>query len=131
MSAKPNARFWIHYREGVVKITLRPGETLAFHHGGPSEEGSSHHEEVFEYIEDDEVIEHTVCSWGRDCDGGYSDTREFVASVHKLASEPERFVDLGDTNWRGESILFHVPPTPDWVRKSSYCYDQYAEQAGY
>lgn len=47
---EPNARFWV-FASGLapVRLTLAPGETLTHAHGGPTEEGYHHEQDVWQY----------------------------------------------------------------------------------
>mgnify|MGYP003628839376 FL=1 len=67
-----NVRFWVHHGDSLVKLTLRPEQTIGFECGGSTEEGFHVTYESFYYDADRGGIEHDSDSRGRDCDGAYS-----------------------------------------------------------
>lgn len=64
-------RFWEYINDGLVRLTLRPGETINWTSGGPHDEGWSRTWGTLTCQEDGTIIRqmHTE---GRDCDGPHS-----------------------------------------------------------
>ena len=111
------ARFWIWHVEGFVRLSLRDGHKIEFVSGGAHEEGYSCTVEC--YSREGDVINYQCSSWGRDCDGGYGDNREFHCHVSQLTADD-------DGGYDG-----HAPARPAWVKGEACQYDQHAEAAGY
>jgi hypothetical protein len=110
-----NARFWVWWNDGWVKLTLMPGQTLAVGYGGPCEEGWSRYSEQWSHVGD--RVEREWVSEGRDCDGRLSQYGEDFAWLSELAS-------VG----RGE---FEEMLAPRWHDSQSSQRDEFAELAGY
>jgi hypothetical protein len=119
MTTPRNARFWTCVNAGLVKITLRPGQTLRHCQGGPTDEGWSRHAITWTY--EDDAVKRVIVDEGRDCDGHTSNVWEEYCAIDRLnlGSEP---YGLGDC----QGIHY-----PDWEELDHYCRDQYAELAGY
>ncbi len=130
MSTKPNARFWIHYNDDWAKITLKPGQTIKFYSGGPTDEGVSHASETYEYDDHEDVVIAQFTYWGRDCDGGYQWNSDYYARVSELKAVDEEPL-YERTNFRGEEVNITLPRRPRWMQKHEWQRDQYAEQMGY
>lgn len=78
-----NARFWTHMSNGVVKLTVKPGETLRWHSFERHDEGWS--SEAHEWSSDGYTLFHSVTIESRDCDGRH--------------------------DWRGSSATSTISPT--------------------
>lgn len=62
-------RFWIYWREGIVKITVTEDKDVELCYGGPTDEGYSYHSE--KYTLRGGVLERKMCDWSSDCDGRF------------------------------------------------------------
>ena len=71
-----NARFWQHVGGGFVKLTLRPGESMAWSRGGRDEEGWYREWKRWTHVGDGIVNE--AGADGADCDGRISTWREHI-----------------------------------------------------
>ena len=110
-----NVRFWEFINCGWVRITLRPGQKLAWHRSSNDDEGYSHCSESWEH-EGTRVIH----QWGEDCsdcDGRMTTGGESTCSMDRLATVP---------GYNAPEIL-----RPDWKKVSSDQRDYAAEAAGY
>ena len=113
-----NARFWVWHGDGVVKLTLRPGQTLETYKGGNTDEGYSC--ESCRWSFDGEFVTREWASWGRDCDGRHEAGGEDHCHLSQLhAVEP---------SWEGlEGIMY-----PAWTKvDDTWQRDYTAEAAGY
>ena len=114
-----NARFWIWWRGGWVKLTLRRGDTFRAYCGASHDEGYSATEETYRF--DGTWVTCRTETWGRDCDGRYESTR--VERFHVLDSRARL------------NELEHRPPggggVPRWREVSARQRDYSAEAAGY
>lgn len=109
-----NARFWVCWRDGWVKLTLRPNQTLELHSGGPTDEGYSCTSEVYTHEGDCVRVEYST--WGRDCDGRHEWNCECVCPLDSLQADVVE----------GSAIRL-----PVWERERSGQRDYTAEAAGY
>lgn len=107
-----NARFLVYVNDGMVKLTLRPGQRLSWSTGGPDEEGWHSEGETLEYR--DGGIHCVAWTDGRDCDGRMSTERLLFCPLERLKAREY------------EGLLL-----PDWERVSSSQRDYQAEAAGY
>ncbi len=108
-----NARFWLWINDGWVKLTLRPGQTLAWASTRSTDEGWASEYECFEH---DGAGVLSVCGTdGVDCDGRLETHREFYCPLECLKAH------VADD---GTFI-------PSWDRKPAYQRDHSAEMAGY
>lgn len=114
-----NARFWIWWADGWVKLTLRRGDVLTVHRGGPTDEGWSSETETYRY--DGVFVTCRSETDGRDCDGRL--TREAVHRCHVLGLRAR----LNESGYR--------PPggggVPLWREVSAGQRDYSAEAMGY
>lgn len=117
MSTTKNVRFWIHGKNGRVKITMRPGQVLSWGQSWRTEEGYSYESFRLEYFGDD--IYQERASGGSDCDGPIDDYATLVCPVSMLHSRP-----LSDK-------YCAITLFPQWERLKSRVHDAYAEMAGY
>lgn len=109
-----NARFWIYYKDSVVKLTLRPDEKVSFFEGGLTDEGYSY-TTTFYYHRGDH-LERVIRTTSSDCDGRFDTCNMHVCDLDALCSCYNEHVD----------IMY-----PDWQREHSYQRDYSAEMAGY
>jgi hypothetical protein len=113
MKAK-QARFWIDYKGGIVRLKINCGQTLSFSHGGLTDEGYSYTGESYNF--DGAAV---ACDWAtnaRDCDGRHSHTGSAYCDVARLAS-----------GYRDESgVTF-----PAWEHGETEQRDYSAEAMGY
>ena len=80
-----NARFWAFINDGPVKLTLRPGQTLTHHEGGPTEEGWSYESTIWEHAGN-----HVIREWhseGSGCDGRVGNHGTDACQLDQLSSE--------------------------------------------
>jgi len=111
-----NARLWIYYSPGDtwVKLTLKPGQTLAYgdsysHDEGWTSTGSRYTHEG----------EHLMLEWfsdGTDCDGRLSQSGTLYCAIGKLQTKPS--ID-------GQHMM------PEWQELNSRQRDYAAETMGY
>lgn len=113
----PNARFWYYLNGTMTKITLRPGQELSHCAGGPCDEGNSYSGHTFRH--DGDRVTCIWSSWGRDCDGRYSDGGESMAPLNQLAVRALDFTEAA-------GLL-----VPEWQAGDAWQRDYSAEAAGY
>lgn len=123
----PNARFWEFVNMEWVRITLRPGQKLAWRLGGRHDEGWTREFTQFEYVAEVDVQRPMIICFheedGTDCDG-----RMTRRSLHECVLEHLDFQDpvpgrAGDSG---------IPvPRPRWVARDQDIRDYAAEAAGY
>ncbi len=118
--ATKNARFWTYHRDSLVKITLRPGESVALVTGGATEEGYCHRWE--EYTHNGDVVSLETAVHARDCDGPMESYRSLEANIDELAAH-EGFTHY---DFIGPGMLF-----PRWREVGSCQRDHYAESMNY
>lgn len=107
-----NARFWTYVHGDLVKLTLRPGQTLEHSEGGPTEEGyhwlwiewTLHHDHVTRFTRED----------SRDCDGRVTDEEHAECALDQLSAHE-----------------FEGTRFPQWERSHERHRDYNAEAAGY
>ena len=120
-----NARFWIVVNGSPAKLTLRPGQTIQWSTGGPTEEGWSSESRAWTYDFDDrgEYVTESFFDDGRDCDGRLSQGGEIECPVERLARGRAADADLAPI----------VGRWPDWkASKTQYAvFDEFAVAAGY
>jgi hypothetical protein len=63
----PNARFWVFWNYGPVKLTLEPGQSLTAHRWERTDEGWSSETEIYRHEGD--RVRCKAKNDGRDCDG--------------------------------------------------------------
>ena len=108
-----NARFWVWWQDGWVKIKLKPGRTLEFNRHERHDEGHSF--ECCRYTHDGLEIGMESTSGGRDCDG-YSENRyDAVCPIDRLCAV---------TAQDGTKV-------PEWRDEKTSVYDQYAQLSNY
>lgn len=112
-----NARFWTWGAKGLVKITLKPGQELHHHGGGPTDEGYSYTGVSLAYDTEHQCIVQEVATHSCDCDGPLDTYTAYRAELDQLKAHESR-TDHG--------VLF-----PVWERVTSRQRDYYAEQMGY
>lgn len=118
-----NARFWVNYGNGFVKLTLKPGDEVSFGWVTPHDEGwSSRH---IELSYDEDVVTKTVYTDGRDCDGRLSSTTVLSCHVDKLRKLAP--YDANDPDYCPEPGA----KFPDWEKKRYRQRDYTAERMGY
>lgn len=121
MITTKNARFQIWHNGGWVKVTLKPGQTITVHEGGPTDEGYSH--EVSTYSHGGDGVYSEYHSFGRDCDGNHEYHSSSFCPLDDLKAR-----DMYDETGADDSVGIFAPL---WERSSASQYDQYAELAGY
>ena len=112
-----NVRFWVYANGTDVRLTLKPGQTLQWEQGGPTDEGWSSNWEQWTYDEYEGRVEREWCHSGRDCDGRHEQGGTDDCPFHELEYYPP-----------GE---WSDVPLPKWERVSSGQRDYTAEAAGY
>ena len=124
----PNARFWVFWNGGPVKITLKPGQSLSVSQGRTHEEGWSSESETWEH-EGDGVRS----SWendGRDCDGRLTQRGSAFCPLDKLDDVVPYWLSAEDATAADRETWADVL-YPDWQDAERSQYDEYAELAGY
>jgi hypothetical protein len=109
------ARFWTYHIEGMVRVSLRDGESL--HHSRSQETDEGWCSEATRWtLENGVVIRETVTD-GRDCDGRLTRHYEDQCPVELLASQP----------------AYDAPElmVPTWQDRKSSQRDEYAEAMNY
>ena len=114
-----NARFWVWENGAPVKLTLRPGQSLAWASGGPTDEGWHRDETRWFYPADEPFVYRAWCSDGADCDGRL--TRAGEDRCYLPALRHPHHTDPDDP-----SICY-----PRWEELSASQRDQFAEMMGY
>lgn len=114
MSKQRNARFWVYWNGGYVKLTLCPDQDLTAWAGGPTEEGFSQTLITWTYESEDSMIVQNGVTYGRDCDGRHEHTWELECRVEALKA-----------NWHAGLQV------PDWTKVRTGQRDYAAEAAGY
>lgn len=107
------ARFWIFYRNGCVRLKINAGQTLYFSYGGPTEEGYSRTSEAYDF--DGRMV---ACDWqtdSRDCDGRIVRTGSSYCSLARLSK-----------GYQEDGISF-----PAWQNAETGQRDYSAEAMGY
>jgi hypothetical protein len=115
MKTKRNARFFTFIRNDIVKLTLRPGQTLCHAYRSRDEEGFS--DCVHKWTHDGNGVVSQYDVSGRDCDGWAQRKGTIRCPLEKLKSG----------NVDCETGL----PFPEWDDLSSEQRDEFAELAGY
>lgn len=118
----PNARFWTWVNCGPVKITMRPGASLAWGQGGPTDEGWA--SETTQWVHAGGYIARRWAVDARDCDGRLTHGGTDLCSLVRLHAGPV----CDDSDADGEPI--HYPSWTDGPEQS-YRRDEYAEAMGY
>ena len=116
-----NVRFWdyVGYRNGYVKLTLKPGESIVHHGGGESDEGWAWWSNTYTYNEEEGIIELRMGANGSDCDGPYSSCQDMWCPIDRL-----------DAREASEGPMKR-PPSPKWERGEYFQRDYFAEAMGY
>jgi len=110
----PNARFWTRLNGGHVKLTLQPGQRLAWGHVWRDDEGWSSEFSAWEW--DGAVLTQESGTDGTDCDGRLSTSYDSFCPLDKLrARQACDHVDLG---WAQPIIEIPIPGVfyPEWTR---------------
>ena len=117
-----NARFWTYYppADCMVKITLRPGQSLAVATGGPTDEGFHH--EFTEWTHNGDVVTQEYAVHARDCDGPHEYYSTTEARIDELAAE-EAYAEF---DFVGPPLL-----VPKWRAVGSCQRDHFAEAMNY
>jgi len=157
-----NIRFWdyVGYSNRYIKITLKPGQTLTHHGGGPTDEGYFWWANEYTYKDRgvaglgwEPMVKLAQHSGGRDCDGPSSSSSIVVSSLDKLADRHPRKLECrcgANQNkcWTENQVLIpwvheerceaeYIPKEkqgesiPRWVEIDAWQRDHYAESMGY
>jgi len=105
-------RFWIHYGQHPVKLTLRAGQPVNLHRSERHDEGASYRGDTF-------TVHEGCISWHAyrsciDCDGRVDHHDVLEASIESMRT---RDLTAGET--------------PDWTVCRARVYDYNAEKANY
>ena len=109
-----NARFWMYWNDGFVRLTLRPHQEIVLAYGGPTDEGYARHAEIYRHCGDS--VECEVHDEYRDCDGPGERHWYGFARLDNLDTMP------ADT---------HGPDRPQWEKICENQRDRYAEAMNY
>ncbi len=115
-----NARFWVYALESWVKLSLRPGESVEWHHGGPHEEGYEFTTDRWELSGDGVTLYRSRSRRWADCDGPGSSWSEDFAAVSSIGPR--------DPSSYGYSPEVRIP---DWQAGDAGQRDHYAEAMNY
>ena len=113
---RQNARFWVMWKGGYVKITLKPGQEVMLQERQRTDEGYFNLIEGYALTQGGMVIA-KWSEWGADCDGRYERGGEAYCPISQLVSR-ESYPD-------GEYRL------PEWQREKQHQRDYAAEAVGY
>lgn len=108
------ARFWIWWNDGFVRLKLNPGQSVVAWRGGPTDEGYSRTVETYAY--DGAIVSRTIEEDGRDCDGRHEYFWEGFCEFTLLKSRA------------AEGEIFGVPA---WEETCKGQRDHFAEAMGY
>jgi hypothetical protein len=118
------ARFWVWANSGLVRIKIKPGQTLDWGTYEKTDEGFSSTYETWEWCDIDGLVTHTHGSDGRDCDGRFQSGGEQRCRDNQLAQGRTNYDMLPD----GKGKVIHFP---NWYDAEQYQRDYEAEKAGY
>lgn len=127
-----NARFWVFENDGWIKLTLKPGQSLTWSHGGRDEEGYSWTGERWTF--DGLLVINESSYDGRDCDGRISRETVLTCPVGFLQGKPAeaaRLVTFGQEDPWSFEVWEPMPPRPEWERARASQRDYSAEAMGY
>jgi len=113
-----NVRFWdyVGWRNGYVKITLKPGQSLEHHGGGRTDEGYCWWANTYVYDAEAGIVTYYAETESSDCDGPHSSCRELWCPVDKLA---------------GRDPYKNSPRCPLWTEGEYRQRDYFAESMNY
>ena len=111
------ARFWEYLNGDWVKITLRPGQKLAWFTGGPTDEGFYSEYHTWEHTGTHIVSE--LSTSARDCDGPLETDSVYTCHIGNL------------DGLRHSRLPADVLGTPQWETVSRSQRDRFAEAMGY
>ena len=80
-----NARFWVWWQDGPVKITLKPGERLTAYSFSRGDEGWSSYTES--WVHEGDRVTRQSTNDGRDCDGRLTQWNDDYALLIDLEQE--------------------------------------------
>ena len=96
-----NARFWTWWNDGMIKLTLKPGQELRFWRSERHEEGWSSTLEEYEY-DGDEILSRIIED-GQDCDGRVTRADCYSCPIGELAAHYNPNSNVWVPNWKKES----------------------------
>lgn len=108
-----NARFWVWYGDSMVKLTLRPDQSVSHHRGGTHDEGWRRSGDVWTH--DGDRVTWERYTDGTDCDGRHGSERVMYCPLGASLKAEE----AGD----GTRV-------PDWSEKTHRVHDASAAEAG-
>ena len=120
-----NARFWQFLNDGFVKLTLRPGQSLAWGKAARHDEGWSSEWQRWEW--DGRVLVNTYGTDGTDCDGRLSTEGESFCHLQDLKACPQFDWEKSQTN----PPLLRGIRSPEWTQGRQRQRDYRAEAMGY
>lgn len=90
-----NARFWTYANGSLVKLTVRPGQVLHWHEGGPTDEGYHWEGHAIAHTGHKLIEEVTIRS--RDCDGRFDKAYSLETALPIRRGDEDRFIiDQGE-----------------------------------
>jgi len=95
-----NARFWVWWNDGLVKLTLKPGQELRCWRSERHEEGWS--SSLVEWEHTGEELLCRIIEDGTDCDGRVSYESYHSCPVGSLATRWNRFYRVWLPSWKLE-----------------------------
>jgi hypothetical protein len=122
-------RIWVKHNGGPVRLSLKVGQSVDLHSGGPTDEGYHRATHVY-YIDAEKGVlmgEHTWDS--RDCDGRMSGGRDNWARLDELAVREPYAGELSALE-RQEAEARRVR-YPEWQPLDRFQRDYQAEAAGF
>jgi hypothetical protein len=122
---KNGIRIWIHWRDGIARITVPFNGEVLIGYGGPTDEGWSRHWETFTHDENDAVIKMVSVDDGCDCDGRLTHT---ISQYWKVGGKTMPMCKWYDDDGR---IVQCRERRPVWQDEYREQVDQSAELAGY
>lgn len=128
-----NARFWMSYLGGWVKLTMAVGDEIHLKEGGATDEGYS--VTWTSYTFDGKTVERSLHNDSRDCDGRSSRDLTLECRVRKLASRAcyvdREFIPTASKPYNEDYCPAMGAKLPDWQEVESSQHDYSAERAGY
>jgi hypothetical protein len=122
-------RFWITHDGGPVRLSLKVGQSIDLHSGGPTEEGYHRASQVY-YIDREKGVLIGEHDWeARDCDGRMSGGQDHWAYLDELAVREPYGLRLSALE-RQEAEARRVR-YPEWQPLDRWQRDHQAEAAGF
>jgi hypothetical protein len=125
-------RFWITHNGRSVRLSLKVGQSIDLHSGGPTEEGYHRASHVY-YIDREKGVLIGEHWWeGSDCDGRMSGGGDNYAELNALEAKPQPWIySLEPTPLERQEREGRPVSYPDWQRLDRWQRDYQGEAAGF